>query len=788
MYKLKGNRLNISVRNLVEFILRSGDLDNRRRAGQDKDAMLLGSRLHRRIQSGMGMSYSAEVPLKAEYERGNIVICIEGRADGIIDDNGEITIDEIKGTCIDLEKIEEPAEVHQAQAMCYAFFVAEERGLSEISVQLTYSNLETEEIKRFKKKYGIEELTAWFERLIDEFAIWGNFIYTHRKNRNASIKGLKFPFEYRKGQKELAVYAYRTIVRGKKMFVQAPTGIGKTMSMIYPSVMAIGEGEAEKLFYLTAKTITRTVAEESFRKLQEDGLDMLTVTITAKEKICVLEKPDCSPESCPRAEGHFDRINEAVLYALNNYNSIGRNEVLETAERFNVCPFELSLDISSFTDSIICDYNYVFDPNVRLKRYFADSNKGDYIFLVDEAHNLVERARKMYSAQLVKEDFLAVDRLVKGYSAKMHKRLSACNRSMLELKKECEGIKVLDNISHLSMNLMSLAEEMAAFMEEFPQPASEDIVKELYFGVMHFLNMYDLLDENYRIYSEQMKNGSFMVKLLCIDPSENISRCTEQGKAAVFFSATLLPMKYYCEMLSSSEDDYKVYVDSPFDSRNRLLAVAEDVSGRYSRRNENEYLKVIDYISGTVNSRCGNYMVFFPSYQYMNSVMELAAERGSFDNYVLVEQSMDMDEHMREKFLAEFTGRRADDKAVLGLCVMGGIFSEGIDLKGESLIGVFIIGTGIGQINRESDIFRSFFESRGENGFEMTHLFPGMNKVLQAAGRVIRTEEDKGIIMLLDDRFLRREYLELFPKEWLDYGKVNISSVKSAVLDFWDEK
>ena len=784
MYKLKGNRISISVRHLVEFILTGGDLDNRRSAGQDKDTMLKGAKLHRKIQGKMDSTYSAEVPLKAEYARGDVIICLEGRADGIIDRDGEITIDEIKGTYIDLEKLTEPIEVHLAQALCYAHIVCEERGLDEINVRLTYAGLENDEIKRFDRKYTCEEIAKWFNALLDKFGVWANFIYNHEQLRNASIRSLRFPFEYRKGQRELAVYAYRTIVRQKNIFVQAPTGIGKTMSMLYPSIMAMGEGIAEKIFYLTAKTITRTVAQEGVKKLYEQGMELLAVTITAKEKVCILEKPDCNPDSCPRAKGHFDRINDAVFYAINNYKSMGRDEILEIAEKFNVCPFELSLDISNFTDAVICDYNYVFDPNVRLKRYFADGGKGDYIFLIDEAHNLVERARRMYSATLIKEDFLAADRLVKGHSERLHKALAACNRSMLELKRECEGISVLDSITHLLHNLMKLLDEMNKFAEDYPHISSEEVVKELYFNVRHFLNMYDILDENYKIYSTHLPGGSFMVKLLCIDPSKNISLCTNQGRAAVFFSATLLPMKYYCEMLSCDESDYKVYMDSPFDSGRRLLAVAGDVSARYTRRTESEYLRVIDYIADIVGARKGNYMVFFPSYQYMEKVVELSEGKDCFAGYRIMVQQQDMDETMKEAFLAEF--RSADASPVVGVCVLGGIFAEGIDLKGECLIGTLIVGTGIGQISGESELIKSFFEERGENGFYMTYMYPGMNKVLQAAGRVIRTEEDEGIIALLDERFLRREYVELFPKEWSDYKRIGLQQAADTARCFWD--
>ena len=786
MYKITDNKIFISVRNLVEFILRSGDLDNTGQASPDKDAMLKGANLHRKLQAKMGADYKAEVPLKTELKRGDVIICLEGRADGVIEKDGLFTVDEIKGTYAELESITAATEVHKAQAKCYAYMVAAQNDLERIDVQITYAGLESMQIKRFSESYTREEIEEWFNRLIDEFGKWGNFIYNHRIHRNISASDLKFPFEYRQGQKELAVYAYRTIIRGRKMFVQAPTGIGKTMSMIYPAVKALGEDKAEKIFYLTAKTITRTVAEESIKILQGRNLDMIWVTITAKEKICIAGKPECNPQSCERAKGHFDRINAAVFYALNNLRSIGRDEILKVSEMFSVCPFELSLDISSFADTIICDYNYVFDPNVRLKRYFADSNKGDYIFLVDEAHNLVERARKMYSAVLIKEDFLAVDRCVKEYSKKLHRRLSACNRSMLELKKESEDIRVIEKPEHFVYRLMELIEEMNKFAEDFPKQASEDAVKELYFNVRHFINIYEITDENYCIYSEKMKNGEFMIKLLCIDPSENISLCTMQGKAAIFFSATLLPMKYYCEMLSGDDNDYKVYVDSPFDSNKRMIAVAGDVSARYSRRTEKEYRRVLEYIGAAVNERRGNYLVFFPSYRYMDTVRQMIEDNGSFDNYEIIGQSPDMDEGMRENFLSKFEEGGRENRPVLGLCVLGGIFSEGIDLKGERLIGVFIVGTGIGQISSESELIRAFFESRGENGFEMTYLFPGMNRVLQAAGRVIRTEEDRGIVALLDDRFLRKEYLDLYPKEWQNYKRVNISDLSEHISDFWN--
>ena len=403
-------QVRISVRALVEFVLRSGDIDNRRSGAAQKDAMAAGTRIHKKIQKRMGGNYRAEVPLKyaALDEEEDIELLVEGRADGIFEEDGIVTIDEIKGVYMDLERLTEPVAVHMAQAMCYGYFYCCDRNLDGVRIQLTYCNLETEEIRRFHEDRSKEELEAWFRSVIHEYFKWARYLCHHELQRNQSISGLEFPFPYREGQRDLAVAVYKTISRKKRLFIQAPTGIGKTLSTIFPAVQAMGAGKASKVFYLTAKTITRTVAEEAFRILRSRGLVFTAVTITAKEKLCPMEKTECNPEACPYAKGHFDRVNEAVFDILHLEQEMDRETVLRYAEKYRVCPFEFCLDISSWTDGIICDYNYVFDPNVRLKRYFADGASGDYLFLVDEAHNLVSRAREMYSASVYKEDFLHI--------------------------------------------------------------------------------------------------------------------------------------------------------------------------------------------------------------------------------------------------------------------------------------------------------------------------------------------------------------------------------------------
>lgn len=784
-------QIRISVRELVEFVLNSGDIDNRRTAGAKKEAMQEGSRLHRKIQKQMGAGYQAEVTMRHVVQEECFCILVEGRADGVLSEPGGFVIDEIKCVYMDISRLEEPVKVHMAQAMCYGYFWCTEKDQEGIGVQITYCSMETEEIRRFRKEYSFEELKEWFQGLIHEYLKWAEYRYRHDLRRAASLKELAFPFPYRKGQKELAVNVYRAIARGRNLYIQAPTGIGKTLSVIFPSLKAMGEGMGDKLFYLTAKTVTRRVAEEAFSILRTRGLFFSAVTITAKEKLCFLEQPSCNPEDCPYAKGHYDRVNDAVFDIIHQESAITRERILTYAEKHRICPFEFCLDISSWVDGIICDYNYVFDPNVRLKRYFAEGGKGEYLFLVDEAHNLVSRGREMYSAALVKEDVLLAARLVKSRSPRLARLLNACNKTLLEMKRQCENYAALENVDFLIYQVRETYGVMEEFMEENPEFEDRELVLDFYFQVRDFLNTADYMDEGYEIYSQLKEDGTFAVNLFCIDPSGRLRTCMDQGISTILFSATLLPMPYYKELLSGEPDGYAIYAQSPFPRENRLLLVGRDVSSRYSRRNSREYRKAASYIQKVVGARAGNYMIFCPSYQYMDQIAQiLLAETDPEQTHILVQESH-MDEAAREAFLEEFYQTQPEGqkkRSLAALCVMGGIFGEGIDLKEESLIGVVIIGTGIPQVCPRQDILRRYFDERGKPGFSYAYQYPGMNKVMQAAGRVIRTLRDKGVIALLDDRFLRPEYTALFPREWGSYTVVNRYNVSQALQAFWGEE
>ena len=775
--------IKISVRNLVEFILRKGNIDNRTPGTSEKEAMQLGSKIHRKIQRQMGSSYQAEVPLKILIACDGFDLQIEGRADGIITED-EVTVDEIKGVFKDLEQLDEPIEVHLAQAKCYAYIYAREKKRKKIFVQMTYCNLDTEEIKRFKNEYSFDELEEWFEKIVNEYKKWAGFQVEWRKIRNESIKTITFPYEYREGQKELAVSVYKTIARKKNLFIQAPTGVGKTMASVFPSVKAVGEELGEKIFYLTAKTITRTVAEQAFQLLKERGLKYKVVTLTAKDKICFCEERECNPEKCPYAKGHFDRINDAVYEFITSTDDMSRQALEEQARKHMVCPFEMSLDVAVWVDAVICDYNYIFDPNAHLRRFFADGVKGDYLFLIDEAHNLVERAREMYSATIYKEEFLEAKKVVRTFNKKLVKRIDICNKQLLEMKKECETYKVYDSVGHFSLSMMNLMSELEKFMEECEDPKIKEEILEFYFHVREYLNISEILDENYVIYTQMEEDGRFKLKLFCVNPAENLQNFLNKGNSTIFFSATLLPVNYYKKLLSTKEDDYAVYAESPFDVKNRCLMIGRDVSSRYTKRGNEMYKRIASYIIKTVEQRKGNYFVFFPSYRFMQDVYEVAQEDLRKHNVRCLLQEQNMKEEEREQFLEEF--EKDSEQSLVGFCVMGGIFAEGIDLTEDKLIGTLIVGTGIPQISNEREILKQYFDEKNGKGFDYAYLYPGMNKVLQAAGRVIRTETDQGVILLLDDRFMTRQYQDIFPREWKQHETCILGQIEEKLRTFWN--
>lgn len=785
--------VHVSVRNLVEFILRSGDIDHRKTVAPE-NAMQEGSRIHRMIQRRMGADYHAEVPLCFVYETPNYQIVIEGRADGIIDSREQnadelVTIDEIKGTYREIHKMKEADQVHVAQACCYAYFYGKQNGLPAVRVRITYCNIDTEEIRYFHFEYTMRQLENWFMDLIGQYQKWADFQYEWQELRQQSIQGLVFPFEYRSGQKDLVTYVYQTIYHRRKLFLEAPTGVGKTISTVFPAIKAMGEGMGQRIFYLTAKTITRTVADETLNILRRQKLRMKSVILTAKEKICFMEETECNPVACPYAKGHFDRINDAIYDLLIHEDNFSREKIEEYAQKHQVCPFEMSLDMSLFADMIICDYNYLFDPHVYLKRFFSEGVREDYLFLIDEAHNLVDRGREMYSATLQKEEFLSLKKVVKDYDSWIYRNLEKCNKELLELKRSCEEYLCCgeEDIAPFVRGVIRLSGSIENYLEDHEESPIREELLEFYFKLSHFLLIHEKLDEHYEIYTQFTEDNCFELKLFNVNPSRNLQECMMRGRSTVLFSATLLPIQYYKQLLGAQEGDYEVYAKSVFDVRRKGLFIANDVTSKYSRRNDMEYYNIASYIHRIVQMRDGNYMVFFPSYAFLHKVLDLYEEHFREANQECLVQEEYMNEQSREEFLSRFSECAGEEETLLGFCVLGGIFSEGIDLKNDRLIGAIIVGTGFPMVCNEREILKKYFERQGDNGFDYAYRYPGMNKVMQAAGRVIRTAEDVGIVALLDERFLTPPYQRMFPREWREYVDISLQEIGHEIERFWNE-
>lgn len=776
----------ISVRNIVEFALKSGDIDS---GFASRSVAVEGTKGHKAVQKlriSQEESYLSEVSLVYCITKGDIRLEISGRIDGVFVKDNIIIVEEIKTTERQLDNIEEDYNLlHIAQAKCYAYMYLVQNKLERMGVQLTYYHRNTKELKSFFYIFEFAELENYFNEIVNKYLKWAVIISDWNEKRNVSIGNIKFPFAtYRKGQREFAVATYKTICEGKKLFAQAPTGIGKTIATIFPGVKAVGEGRIAKIFYLTAKTSTRNIAEEAYENLRKCGLNFRTVTITAKEKLCPQEKVSCKPEDCIYAKGYYDRIDNAIEDIL-EFEHFNKSAIIQYSQKHKVCPFELSLDLSLFCDGIICDYNYVFDPRVYLKRFFMDVRE-DYGFLIDEAHNLVDRAREMYSAELLKSSFLNMKNEIGKEAPEVKKSINEINsyfiklRKKMEMKNEIHFVtkELLEDINGLIEKFITYSEILLSKGKNY---SFRDKLTQLYFDAMNFIRTTETYDDKYITYVERGGND-IRVKLFCLDPSKLLKVAMKRGKSSILYSATLSPIDYFRNILGGDEEDYRIIINSPFEEANLCLMIANNIKTQYNVR-EFSYIRVAQYINQVVEIKKGNYIVFFPSYKYLKEVYNAFCE--TCPTVETICQVGCMSEEAREVFLNNFS--RLRDTTLVGFAVMGGAFGEGIDLTGDRLIGAIIVGVGLPQICLERDIIKDYFEGINNSGFEYAYTYPGMNKVLQAAGRVIRTERDKGVVFLIDERFSRNVYLKLMPKEWKNINWIKSEKdVDRAVRLFWD--
>lgn len=786
--------ISISVQNLLDYLNQSGDLA----AGAYSPSRAVeGTRGHAAVRSalknelGSEAVYEAEVPISFTLEGKSTLLEVTGRIDGVLKDAAGITIHEIKTTALHLDQIEHDHNpLHWAQAKCYAYMFAYLYGLDYIAIRLTYFQLDEKQEKSFLDLYSMESLEEFFMPLASECLAWQDRIHGWYDTRNDSIQKLDFPYSgYRLGQMEFMDSVYDSIEKGDILFAQAPTGTGKTIAALYPAVRALGEGFISKIFYLTAKTTTRALAEKALDDMRVKGLQIKSVTITAKEKICFCETPACDPESCEYAADYYGKIKKAVADALNE-DILDKFTLEKYAKMYLVCPFELSLDLSLWCDVIICDYNYLFDPRVYLKRFFVQ--RGDYCFLIDEAHNLVDRARDMYSSELSKRAFYELKQGVKAEipaiyetTNQLYKYFLSTSKVLISEEDEAEEGKEFYRVRRENpKGLHELLESFTGYLDSWlprnPPVSFVEQLMELYFNCLNFMKILELYDENYvTCYDKSARD--FKIKLFCVDPSKLLKNAMKKGRTATLFSATLSPVGYFTKMLGGGSDSRVLVLPSPFPAENLCVYVDDTISTKYKTR-AFSYDSVAAAILETILAKVGNYMVFFPSFDYLNQVYYRFMGIGS--GIRTLYQMPGMSDAARQEFLDEFES--TGEVSLVGFAVMGGVFGEGIDLTGDRLSGAIIVGVGLPQVCNERNIIKKHFDEQSLSGFEYAYTYPGINRVLQAAGRVIRTEDDMGVVILLDERFSYHTYRELLPSEWSPIPRASDGCSLSEILrGFW---
>ena len=749
-----------SVRGIVEYVLKGGSLDDR---FVSRRRVLEGTIAHGKLQRDnekVYQDYEKAVILKHEFLVNNISLIVEGRADGIIKENGKIIIEEIKSTYKDLSYINFDYNLlHWAQGKFYGYIYCVDNNIDEIDIRLSYFNINNDEVRSFDKTYNICELEQFVYSLVNKYLEIIVIKEEFNKIKNESIRLLSFPFSsYRKGQRELAVNCFNTIKQNGILFAQAPTGIGKTISTIFPALKSIGENRGEKIVYLTAKTITRTVAQEAYLKLYDKGLKFKVVTITAKEKICLNNEVKCNPDDCIYAKDYFTKINNVIASLIKKDDKFFEDDIIEYAKMYNICPFQLSLDLSEWCDGIICDYNYAFDPTVKLKRIFEERNEKN-ILLIDEAHNLVSRARNIYSCQIEKSKIVNVNKVIKGKVPRLYKISNAINKEIILIRRELEEIN--ENITYHNEIYQNLIKLMKSFINEAESYlikakgtlGYEDVL-EFYYSARSFIAVSELYSNKYTTILRKEKS-EFIIKIFCINPSENLKQTLNGAYSSIIFSATLSPINYYMDLIGGDEKSFRVRFDSPFNKKN-LSTYLYNLDMRYFNREKN-----IDVLCKLINQFItevkGNYMVFLPSFEYLGKVYEKYIDIYGDNGTIIQEENLS--EEKKKEYLEQFSLKTN----IVGFTVVGGMFSEGIDLPGDKLIGAIIVGVGFPKVSIENNIIQDYFE---KNGFDYSYTYPGINKVLQSVGRVIRTENDKGRVLLIDNRYSSYKYKAMLPSEW----------------------
>ena len=806
-YDKDTNTVTVAVRELVDFVCRGGDIGGRSGVTAEE-----GKLAHKRTEDA-SVSAMIEVPLEYEAEHGGILYRLVGRADMITpgDDGGYDVIEEIKTTpSTFFGGTSNIPAAHIAQGVLYAFMWCSGTGRRAAAVRITYVPKKDGRERSFECLFSKEELAAEAKSLILRYARWAELEISRECERQPSVKAMRFPYgEPREGQVEFMAAVMRAERRGGRVLIQAPTGTGKTMAALYPSVKGLGAGYADRIFYLTAKTSTRLAAEEAAETLLSCSHALRAVTILAKERVCpeaeaLRTGAVCSAEMCTRAAGHYDRVGDALWELVSEIGAghiITTADIVACAEKYRVCPYELSLDVSEFCDIIICDYNYVFDPRVYLRRFFDGNEENEhrgerYVLLCDEAHNLVDRAREMYSANLKLSDIRRVIGEIK--EGESRDALTAAADEMLALRGRCDEITLdgagrergfyigREPLSELVSTAAKAADECgreAYFLRSSENAEERKLASKLSAvrrTLSDFVSSAEGFDKRHIAYVEVL-GDNIKCSHICLDASEHLSHRLRRASAVVLFSATLEPPDYFARVLGCG-DYTSLELPSPYDEENLCLLAADKISTRMADR-EATAPEIAAMVYNVAVAKTGNYICYLPSYQYLELIVNEFRGRYGGDIDIIV-QKRHMTEREREQFLAEFSP--SPSKTRVGFAVLGGVFSEGVDLPGDRLSGVVIVGVGLPQLSAETNLLRDYYERICERGYEFAYVFPGMNKVLQAAGRVIRGEHDRGVVLLVDDRFGTHDYRALFPSHWKGLRYVgDLRSLGSALHSFW---
>lgn len=759
---MERKEIGASVRTVVEYACLSGSLT----PGAQLSRMREGTLGHKARQQAV-QDAQAEVTVRARVEGEVAILTVSGRIDLLYAREGVPVIEEIK--LAPAGDTPEAAErVHRAQAVCYAYMLRERQAI----VRVLYVTRDGEEVAAFEETLSEEMLRAEFSAFVAPYLRMAEDRIRWQALRDASIQALAFPFGgYRAGQREMAVHAYWAIKQRKRLFAEAPTGIGKTAAALFPALKALGEGRTGQIFYLTARTTGRENATAAIERMRGGGLRLRALSLTAKEKICPYKEPSgwrCDMLRCPRAEGFFDRLHEA-LSEMRLMDDWSREALERVAEAHTLCPFEFGLSLCEEADAVVCDYNYAFDPGARIRRIFLFTT--NVTLLVDEAHNLPERAREMLSAEIDGSALRDTRRTVGkalGRKTPLYEALSAMIRWVETLPEGAspERPEALGPLLEKAMDAALTA------MHALPLPELTRMLAAAAGALERF-------DERYTVLARRSGKQAH-VTLFCLDPAPYLQEVTRKLRGCVFLSATLTPLFAWRDFLGGEEEDGLLSLPSPFPEEN-LLVLRRPISTRYHARERTAAL-VAESIAAAC-ARPGNYLACFPSYAYLNRVREaLEALGGEITLHV---QRSRMTEAERDEFLNAFAPRERG--VLLGMVVMGGAFGEGVDLPGERLSGVIIVGVGLPQICTERELLRAHFGP--DNGFAYAYRYPGMNKVLQAVGRVIRTETDRGVALLIDDRFSFSEYAALMPSWW---GQAEVMgdarAVRERVRAFWELK